>query len=75
MSFFDKELSKVIMTRTKFCNNFLQSKIEQNRKIYAKQRNFCVSLLRKISSINYENSNERSVFDMTLLEDSRTFLV
>ena len=75
MSFVDKELSKVIMTRNKFCNNFLQSKSEQNRKIYAKQINFCVSLLRKISSINYENSNERSVFDMTLLEDSRTFLV
>ena len=48
MPFFDTELSKAIMTRTKLHNNFLQNKSEQNRKLYAKQRHFCVSLLRKV---------------------------
>ena len=48
MSFFDTELSKAIMTRTKLHNNFLQNKSEQNRKLYAKQRHFCVPLLRKV---------------------------
>ena len=48
MPFFDTELSKAIMTRTKLHNNFLQNKSEQNRKLYAKQRHLCVSLLRKV---------------------------
>ena len=43
MPFFDKELSKAIMTRTKLHNNFLQNKSEENGKLYAKQSNFCVS--------------------------------
>ena len=43
MPFFDKELSKAIMTRTKLRNSFLQNKSEENKKLYAKQRNFCVS--------------------------------
>ena len=42
MPFFDKELSKAIMTRTKLHNNFLQNKSEENGKLYAKQSNFCV---------------------------------
>ena len=47
MSYFDKELSKAIMTKTKLRNNSPQNKSEKNKKLYAKQRNF-VSLLRKI---------------------------
>ena len=46
MPFFDKELSKEIITRTKLRKNFQQNKSEENRKLYAKQRNFCVSLLK-----------------------------
>ena len=44
MSFFDKELSKSVMTRTKLRSNFQQNKNEENRKLYAKEGNFCVSL-------------------------------
>ena len=47
MPFFNKELSKAIMTRTKLRNIFLQNRSEENRIRYTKQRNFCVSLLRK----------------------------
>ena len=31
------------MTKTKLRNDFRQNKNEENRKLYAKQRNFCVS--------------------------------
>ena len=48
MPFFDKELSKAIMTRTKLRKKSLQNESEGNRKLSAKQRNLCLSLLRKI---------------------------
>ena len=43
MPFFNKELSKAIMTRTKLRNIFLQNRSEENRILYTKQRNFCLS--------------------------------
>ena len=46
--FFDKELSKAIMTRTKLRNNFLQIKSEENRPFRASTallRNICMSSL------------------------------
>ena len=42
MLLLNKELSKAIMAII-----FLQNKGEENRKLYAKQRNFCSPLLRK----------------------------
>ena len=63
MPFFDKELSKTIVTRAKLRNNFLQNKCEENRKLNAKQRNFCISLLWKVKKRNYETLNEKSVID------------
>ena len=45
---------------------FLQNKSEENRKLNAKQRKFCVSLLRKIKKRYYENLNEKSVIDNKL---------
>ena len=62
MPFFDKELSKAIMTRTKLHNNFLQNKSEENGKLYANKVTF-VSLLRKTEKRSYENLNEKSVTD------------
>ena len=53
MLFFDKRLSKAIMTRTKLRNDFRQNKCEENRKFYAKQETF-VSLLRKMKKRYYE---------------------
>ena len=67
MPFFEKELPKGTVTRTKLRNNFLQNKSEENRKLYAKQRNFCISLLRKIKKRNYESLYEKSVIDNKLL--------
>ena len=66
MPFFNKDLSKAIMTRTKLRNIFLQNKSEENKIRYTKQRNFCVSLLRKTKKRYYENLNEKSVVDNKL---------
>ena len=70
MPFFDKELSKTIMTRTK-----LENKSEENRKPYIKQRNFCVSLLRKVKKTYYETVNEKSAIDnKPFLKTVKSFL-
>ena len=66
MPFFNKELSKAIMTRAKLRNIFLQNRSEENRIRYTKQINFCVSLLRKIKKRYYENLNEKFVIDSKL---------
>ena len=66
MPFFNKELSKAIMTRTKLRNIFLQNRSEENRIRYTKQINFCVSLLRKTKKRYYENLNEKFVVDNKL---------
>ena len=66
MPFFNKELSKAIMTWTKLRNIFPQNSSEQNRIRSTKQRNFCVSLLRKTKKRYYENLNEKSIVDNKL---------
>ena len=46
MSFFNKQLLKAIMTRTKLQKVFLQNRSEESGIRYTKQRNFCVFLLK-----------------------------
>ena len=53
-----KDLSKNIMKRSR--NKYLKYN-EENRKLYTKQRNYCVSLLRKTKKAYYENLDERKV--------------
>ena len=61
--FMNRELSKAIMTRTRFRNKFLKNRSDANRAIYIKQRNYCVSLLRKTKREYYSNLNEKDVID------------
>ena len=42
-----KTLSKSIIGRTRFRNKFLKNPSDENRLAFTRQRNFCVSLLRK----------------------------
>ena len=63
MPFMNKELSKAIMGRTRFRNNFLKHRTDENRKKYSKQRNYCVSLLRKTKRTYYGNLNGKEVTD------------
>ena len=44
MPFVTEDLSKAIMKRSTLRNNYLKNKIDTNRMLYKKQRNYCVSL-------------------------------
>ena len=49
------------MSRLK--KNFLRKKTEETRKLYVKQRNKCVSLLKKAKKEYYQNLDEKNVID------------
>ena len=62
-SFMNKSLSKAIMVRTRLRNTFLKNKSEQNKINYNKQRNLCVTLLRKSKREYYQNLSVANVCD------------
>ena len=66
MSFFTKELSKEIMTRSRLLNKYIRNRNEENRAIYVKQRNYWVPLLRKSKKKYHENLDERNLMDNKL---------
>ena len=53
--YMDKELSQAIMKRSKLRNDYLKHRSEKNRLTYKKQRNFCVTLLRKKKADYFNN--------------------
>ena len=61
--FMTKELSKAIMLRTKLRNQFLKTRASEAKLKYNKQRNLCVSLLRKTKRNYYENLNLNDISD------------
>ena len=61
--FMNKNLSKAIMLRTKLRNIFLKNRTEENKNRYTKQRNLCVTLLRKSKREYFNNLNEKNVGD------------
>ena len=63
MPFFNKELSGPHKKRTQLRNRFLKKRSNQNKKLYSKQRNFCVSLLRKTKRRHYANLNHKDIAD------------
>ena len=65
-NFITKELSKAIMQRSKLRNLYLKVRSDENRIRYKKQRNICVSLLRKAKRKHYE---DLSVADVTDIKD------
>ena len=67
MPFFTKEFSKEIMTRSRLRNKYLKNRKEENSAIYVKQRNYCVSLLRKSKKKYYENLDEKNLMDNKFL--------
>ena len=58
---FTNKLSKEMMHRTRLRNNFLRNRSDENKKKYSKQRNYCVSLLRKTKKNYYNNLNEKKI--------------
>ena len=63
LPFMNKTLSEEIMTLTSLRNRFLKNRTEENKRKYTKQRNYCVSLLRKVKNKHYSNLNEKDVTD------------
>ena len=61
-----KDFSKNIMKRSRLRNKYIKNNNEENRNLYAKQRNYCVSLLRKTKKAYYENLDEKKVSDNKL---------
>ena len=61
--FMNKNLSKAIMKRSKLRNIFLKKRTEENRNNYTKQRNLCVTLLRKSKREFYGNLNAKNLCD------------
>ena len=49
------------MKRSGLFNNFLKNRTEENKILYNRQRNYCVSLLQKSKRRYYENLNIRNV--------------
>ena len=63
MSFIKKELSREIMKTSRLRNNMLRTKTEETCKLYVKQRNKFVSLLKKAKKEFYQNLDEKNVID------------
>ena len=51
------------MKRTNFCNKFLNHKTDESRQAFVKQRDYCVSLLRKSKRNYYSNLNVKDITD------------
>ena len=58
--FMNKTLSKAIMLRANLRNKFLKNRSNENKN-YVKQRNHCVSLLRKTKREYYSNLDEKKI--------------
>ena len=62
-SFINNKISKALMTRSRLRNCFVQNKNEENGKVFCKQRNECVSLLRKSKKGYFADLNEKNITD------------
>ena len=62
-SFINRKIHKEVMRRTRLRNKFIDSKTDADRIAYNKQRNYCVSLIRKEKKAYYSNLNIPDVTD------------
>ena len=63
MPFMNKLFSLADMKRTRLINYYPKKRSEQNRLSYVKQRNYCVSRLRKNKKDYYANLNVKDIVD------------
>ena len=61
--FINKEFNKAIMQRSMLRNAYLKDKTRAARIAYKKQRNVCVSILRKSKKCYYENLDTKNIMD------------
>ena len=55
MPFINKTIKKAFMKRSRLRNIYLKNRSDNNKREYNKQRNYCVSLLRKTKTNYYAN--------------------
>ena len=65
--FMNRTLSQAFMHRSKLKNKYNKYPTEQNKIKYNRQRNFCVSLLKREKKIYYNN------LDLKIFKDNKTF--
>ena len=65
--FMNKDLTQAFMHRSKLKNKFNKNPTEKNRLFYNKQRNFCVSLVKKEKKKYYNN------LDLKIFNDNKKF--
>ena len=65
MPFMNENLVHAHRKRTRLRNKFLKNRTKSNKVCYNKQRDFCVSLLRKTNKDYYGNLNEKDVINNT----------
>ena len=58
-----KVVSKSIIESTRLRNTFLKNTTVADKLAYTKQRNFCVSILRKVKGEHFANLNEKNITD------------
>ena len=61
--FMNKDISKATMDCTRLRHKFLRSRSIEDRKAYNKQRNYCVSLIRKIKKDYNNNLDYKKIID------------
>ena len=61
--FINNEISNAIMKRTELRNKILRHKTVDSRQAFVKQRNYCVSLLKKSKRNYYRNLNVKDTTD------------
>ena len=61
--FINKTINKEIMKRSRLRNKFLNTKSDIDRKAYNKQRNLCVSLIRREKKNFFNNISTRDITD------------
>ena len=59
MPFVTEDFPKAIKKKLKIRNNYLKNKTDANRILYKKQRNYCVSPLRKSNTNYYAKLDEK----------------
>ena len=58
-----EDISKDIMNRTRLRNKFLKSRSFEDKAAFNKQKNYCMSLVRKTKADYYSNLNHKKVVD------------
>ena len=66
MPFITKDLSKAIMKRSRLCNNFLKNRMGENKTLYTKQRNYCISKNKYFSNLNEKDILDKKLFWKTI---------